>query len=152
MKKSKVVKSRLLAIHQSKVMVLQKVGKKRKYTLPGGIKKNSETEIQALIRETKEEIELDIVDLNCTFFLSLVKSSTEEFINRNYYYIHMEPMAINVKEKEKFKKVLWLNWKKALEHMDRSDQLAVKTYFKNVADNFQNHVKYGHKISSRIAM
>ena len=51
----KVIKSRLLAVHASKVLVLQKIGEGITYTLPGGVKKRSESEKQALIRKQERK-------------------------------------------------------------------------------------------------
>ena len=73
-------------------------------------------------------------------------------VNKNYFYLRMDPIKIEIQEKQKFKKAIWVKWKKALEHMDKSDQLAVKTYFKHIQDNNQTHITDGHKIPPRIAM
>ncbi len=69
-KLKKIEKSRLIAIQGDKILVLEKVGAKKKYSLAGGVRKKKETSINSLLRETYEEIgaQLNIEDV--TYFLS----------------------------------------------------------------------------------
>ena len=148
----KTIKSRLLAVNGSKVLLLQKVGKPLNYTLPGGVKKRKETEKQALIRETGEEIDLVLKEENAQFYMSHINSTKTGIVVKNYYYAHIEPFNIKVLEKHKFQCALWLNWKKVIGYMDKSDSMAVKVYFKNIAKNNKPSRKNECKISPRIAM
>ncbi|MEX0360166.1 NUDIX domain-containing protein [Flagellimonas sp.] len=148
----KVIKSRLVAVHGTKVMVLKKNGKPRKYTLPGGIKKGKETEAQALVRETSEEIKLKLTKDQVQFYLSLTKMANKEQINKNYFYTFLKPQKIAVKETHKFDSIKWENWKMAREFMDKSDRLAVTAYFKSIRRKEKNKKHNEHQISSRIAM
>ncbi|WP_147296593.1 NUDIX domain-containing protein [Flagellimonas nanhaiensis] len=148
----KIVKSRLLAVCGSKVLILKKVGKPLRYTLPGGVKKRKETDKQALIRETGEEIELQLTEEQVQFYMSHVNKTEAGIIIKNYYHAHFEPLKIKVLEKHKFQSALWLNWKKVIGFMDKSDRLAVKVYFKNLKTQNKNMSKNERTISSRIAM
>ncbi|WP_420320769.1 NUDIX hydrolase [Flagellimonas sp.] len=148
----KIVKSRLLAVSGTKIMVLKKMGTPTRYTLPGGIKKRKETEEEALIRETGEEITLKLIEEQVQFYLSHIKRTDTETINKNYYYARLKPSKIKVLEKHKFEKVLWLNWKKAIEFTDKSDCMAIKAYFKNIGKKQKREQNYECQVSSRIAM
>ena len=71
-------------------MVLKKVGEPLKYTLPGGIKKRKETEVGALLRETQEEIDLLLTKEQVQFYLSRIKRTKGEAVNKNYYYTSLK--------------------------------------------------------------
>ncbi|WP_282159970.1 NUDIX domain-containing protein [Ulvibacterium marinum] len=148
----KTIKSRLLAVSGSKVLVLEKVGKPLRYTLPGGVKKRKETEKQTLIRETSEEIELQLIEEQVHFYMSHINKMETGVVIKNYYHAHFELLKIKVLEKHKFQSALWLNWKKVIGFMDKSDRLAVKAYFKNLKAKNKNVSKNERTISSRIAM
>lgn len=148
----KIVKSRLLAVSGTKVMVLKKVGKPIRYTLPGGIKKRKETEEEALVRETREEIALKLIEEQIQFYLYHIRRTETEIINKNYYYTILKPSKIKVLEKHKFETVLWLNWKKAVEFMDKSDSMAIKAYFKNIGRKPKNKDNYERQVSPCIAL
>nr|WP_299071869.1 NUDIX hydrolase [uncultured Allomuricauda sp.] len=148
----KIIKSRLVAVCGSKVMVLKKVGKPIRYTLPGGVKKRKETEEEALIRETGEEIKLKLVEEQIQFYLSHIKRTDTEIVNKNYYCTILKPSKIKVLEKHKFETVLWLNWKKAIGFMDKSDGMAIKAYFKNIGRKQKNKENYERQVSPRIAL
>ena len=66
----KIDKSRLIAIKNDQILVLEKIGNKKKYSLAGGVKKKKETDNQSLIRETFEEIGLQLKKKELTYFLS----------------------------------------------------------------------------------
>ena len=148
----KTIKSRLLAVSGTKVLVLEKVGKSLRYTLRGGVKKRKETEQQTLIRETAEEIELQLIEEQVYFYMSHINKMETEVVIKNYYHAHFELSKIKVLEKHKFQSALWLNWKKAIGYMDKSDRLAVKAYFKNLKTPNNKTNKNECSISSRIAM
>lgn len=147
----KVVKSRLVATHKDKVLVLKKVDKPLRYTLPGGVKKRKETEEETLIREVGEEIKLKLSVGQFQFYLSHLRKGKEGAVVKNYYLIHMEPTPIKVKEKHKFAAANWMPWKEALPFMDKSDRMAVRSYFKSFKRKAKNK-NNGHQVSSRLAM
>ncbi len=148
----KIVKSRLLAVYGTKIMVLKKISKSITYTLPGGIKKRKETEVEALIRETAEETSLELMEEQLQFYLSLIRQTDIRTMNKNYYYTSLEPLKIEVLEKDKFESVLWLDWKQAIRFMDKSDRTAIKAYFKNMGRNQENQENYERQVSPRIAL
>ena len=133
----KVDKSRLIAIKNDKILVLEKIGEKKKYSLAGGVKKKKETDIQSLIRETFEEIGLKLKKKELTYFLSRKNNNTKKKeIYKHYFITNTSIKNIEVFEPHKFKKVLWVSWYDALEYLDKDDRSAITLYF----DQFRKHV------------
>ncbi|KAB5492092.1 NUDIX hydrolase [Flagellimonas hadalis] len=146
----KTVKSRLIAIHKDKVLVLRKVGGPLRYTLPGGVKKKKETESETLVREVGEEIKLKLSEAQLSFYLSHTKKWKMGNMVKNYFLVQMKPRAIKVKEKYKFEEALWLEWKEALPFMDKMDRMAVRSYFKSLGR--KTNKENGYKVPPRLAM
>jgi len=134
---SKIDKSRLIAIKNDKILVLEKIGEKKKYSLAGGVKKKKETDIQSLIRETFEEIGLKLKKKELTYFLSRKNNNTKKKeIYKHYFITNTSIKNIEVLEPHKFKKVLWVSWYDALECLDKDDRSAITLYF----DQFRKQV------------
>ncbi|WP_295982783.1 NUDIX hydrolase [uncultured Algibacter sp.] len=134
---SKIDKSRLIAIKNDKILVLEKIGEKKKYSLAGGVKKKKETDIQSLIRETFEEIGLKLKKKELTYFLSRKNNNTKKKeIYKHYFITNTSIKNIEVLEPHKFKKVLWVSWYDALEYLDKDDRSAITLYF----DQFRKQV------------
>jgi len=134
---SKIDKSRLIAIKNDKILVLEKIGEQKKYSLAGGVKKKKETDIQSLIRETFEEIGLKLKKKELTYFLSRKNNNTKKKeIYKHYFITNTSIKNIEVLEPHKFKKVLWVSWYDALEYLDKDDRSAITLYF----DQFRKHV------------
>ena len=134
---SKIDKSRLIAIKNDKILVLEKIGEKKKFSLAGGVKKKKETDIQSLIRETFEEIGLKLKKKELTYFLSRKNNNTKKKeIYKHYFITNTSIKNIEVLEPHKFKKVLWVSWYDALEYLDKDDRSAITLYF----DQFRKHV------------
>ena len=133
----KVDKSRLIAIKKNKILVLEKIGEKKKYSLAGGVKKKKETDSQSLIRETFEEIGLKLKKKDLTYFLSRKNINKEKQEIYKHYFITIKPVKnIEVLELHKFKKALWIPWYDALEYLDKDDRSAVTLYF----DQFRKQI------------
>jgi len=133
----KVDKSRLIAIKNDKILVLEKIGEKKKYSLAGGVKKKKETDNKSLIRETFEEIGLRLKKKELTYFLSRKNNNTKKKeIYKHYFITNTSIKNIEVLEPHKFKKVLWVSWYDALEYLDKDDRSAITLYF----DQFRKQV------------
>ena len=133
----KVDKSRLIAIKNDKILVLEKIGEKKKFSLAGGVKKKKETDIKSLIRETFEEIGLRLKKKELTYFLSRKNNNTKKKeIYKHYFITNTSIKNIEVLEPHKFKKVLWVPWYDALEYLDKDDRSAITLYF----DQFRKQV------------
>lgn len=133
----KIDKSRLIAIKNDKILVLEKIGEKKKFSLAGGVKKKKETDIKSLIRETFEEIGLRLKKKELTYFLSRKNNNTKKKeIYKHYFITNTSIKNIEVLEPHKFKKVLWLPWYDALEYLDKDDRSAITLYF----DQFRKQV------------
>jgi len=134
---SKIDKSRLIATRNDEILVLEKIGEKKKYSLAGGVKKKKETDIQSLIREAFEEIGLKLKKKDLTYFLSRKSASKQKQEIYKHYFITIKPVKnIEVLEINKFKKVLWIPWYDALEYLDKDDRSAITLYF----DQFRKQV------------
>ncbi|AOR29649.1 hypothetical protein FORMB_26330 [Formosa sp. Hel1_33_131] len=133
----KVDKSRLIAIKNDKILVLEKIGEKKKFSLAGGVKKKKETDIKSLIRETFEEIGLRLKKKELTYFLSRKNNNTKKKeIYKHYFITNTSIKNIEVLEPHKFKKVQWVPWYDALEYLDKDDRSAITLYF----DQFRKQV------------
>ncbi|WP_228235590.1 NUDIX hydrolase [Allomuricauda sp. M10] len=148
----KIIKSRLIAVHKDKVLVLKKVARPLRYTLPGGVKKKKETESETLIREVAEEVKLKLTDKQLQFYLSHIKKGKFQTVLKNYYVVQLKPNPIKVKEKHKFEEALWLEWKEALPFMDKMDRMAVRSYFKSLGRKLNKQNSDGYKVPPRLAM
>ena len=127
---SKIDKSRLIAIKNDKILVLEKIGEKKKYSLAGGVKKKKETDSQSLIRETFEEIGVRLKKKELTYFLSRKTiNNKNQDIYKHYFITNKLIKNIKVLELHKFKKVFWIYWYDALEYLDKDDRSAITLYF-----------------------
>jgi len=127
---NKIDKSRLIAVKGDKILVLEKIEGKKRYSLAGGIKKKKETDCESLIRETFEEIGLTLKKKELTYFLSRKNINKENQEIYKHYYITIKAIQkIEVLELHKFKNVLWMHWQDALEDLDKDDRRAITLYF-----------------------
>ncbi len=129
--KKSINKSRLLAIQDSTLLVLEKVGPNKQYTLPGGVQKKWETGCHALIRETEEEIGVELNVKELSYFLTkrnITKDRREVF--KHYFVTIKKIKNLHLLEPEKFKSILWIHWHEAVQYLDKEDRKAVKKYFK----------------------
>ncbi len=122
-------KSRLIAFKEDHILVLEKIGVKKKYTLAGGVQKKNESDDTSLIRETREEIGVTLKKKHLTYFIS-IKNITKDkrVVFKNYFITTRSIVDIKVLEPEKFKKALWVPWQQALEFLDKEDRSAVVLY------------------------
>lgn len=123
-------KSRLIAFNGNKLLVLEKVGVKKKYSLAGGISKKHETDYDSLIRETLEEIGVQLRKKDVTYFISRKSINKEKReVCKHYFLTNLIVKEIKVLEHHKFKKALWVNWYDALDYLDKEDRFVVKLCF-----------------------
>lgn len=145
-------KTRLLAVNNNRLLVIEKVGVIKKLTLPGGVKKCSESLEKSLIREAFEEVGL-LVDLfRLTHLVSSVKSKDKATIIKHHFVTRLTNNLFQVRETEKFKDVYWLYWEDALPFLDREDKKAVKRYFKKSSKNKIKLIANESSIPPSIAM
>lgn len=126
----KIDKSRLIAINKENILVLEKIEGKSKYSLAGGIKKKKETDIQSLIRETYEEIGIQLLKKNVSYFVSKKQvTKQKQEIYKHYFVTGLSIENIQVAEIHKFKSAHWVPWYEALEFLDKQDKQVVALYF-----------------------
>ncbi|WP_162819902.1 NUDIX hydrolase [Kordia sp. SMS9] len=133
-------------------MVIEKVGVIKRLTLPGGVKKRSESLEKSLVRESAEEIGLSIDRFRLTHLVSSVRSKEETIIVKHHFVTRLVTNSFQVIETEKFKDVYWVYWKDALPFLDKEDKKAVKKYFKSNYKKKTKATNYESSISSSIAM
>ncbi|WP_203257085.1 NUDIX hydrolase [Hyunsoonleella ulvae] len=126
----RIDKSRLLAYNGDKLLVLEKVGRKKRYSLAGGIKKKKESDLEALIRETFEEININLNKKKLTYFISKKRINKYNIeVNRHYFVAPLKSGKIKILEDHKFKVASWVYWYDALDHLDKDDRFVVELYF-----------------------
>lgn len=123
-------KTRLLAVNQGRLLVMQKRTDELLYTLPGGIKKKKERLIETLKRETKEEIGIKVKIKKLSFLSTQSVQKELQFLVKHYFVFKTKTNDFRTLEPEKFVKVLWIPWSEALPFLDKEDKKAVKMYFK----------------------
>ncbi|PCE62992.1 NUDIX hydrolase [Sediminicola luteus] len=138
MKYLKIVdKSRLIAIKKGKVLVLEKRGPRKRYSLPGGVTKKKESKEGSLVREVKEEVGISLLMEKVDFFLTRIDPKKNKIKTYKHYYVALSPKGEpKVLEPHKFKGVHWITWYECLDFLDREDRSAVALYF----DQFQKKV------------
>lgn len=124
-------KTRLLAVNGKQLLVIEKIGKKKRLTLPGGIQKKKETLVDSLVRETAEEIGL-IVNPKHAIHMTSTSLKGKAAITKHHYVLPMKSNDFCVIETEKFKDAYWIPWDEALDYLDKEDRNAVKKYFKHL--------------------
>jgi ADP-ribose pyrophosphatase YjhB (NUDIX family) len=102
----KIDKSRLIALKGEKILVLEKRGLKRQYTLAGGIRKKKETDKGSLIRETSEEIGQLLNKRDLSYFISRkTTNKAEKEIYKHYFITTKNIENIEVQEPHKLVKL-----------------------------------------------
>ncbi|WP_400078302.1 NUDIX hydrolase [Winogradskyella sp. R77965] len=129
MKLKSINKSRLLAFKGKNLLVLEKVGSKKKYTLPGGIQKKKETDLKALIRESKEEIGIKFKKKELTYFITKKNVTKEnEEVFKHYFITSKVIEGEKLLEPEKFERISWVPWYDTLDFLDKEDRSTVLIY------------------------
>lgn len=129
MKLQSINKSRLLAFRGENLLVLEKVGSKKKYTLPGGIQKRNETDLSALIRESIEEIGIKFKKKELTYFITKKNVTKEKIEVFKHYFITSKVIeGEKLREPEKFVRISWVPWYDTLDFLDKEDRSTVLIY------------------------
>jgi len=82
-----IYKSRLIAFKRDHILVLEKIGTSKKYTLAGGVQKKGESDYKSLIRETSEEIGVTLKKKHLTYFISIKNITKEKKVVFKHYFI-----------------------------------------------------------------
>jgi 8-oxo-dGTP diphosphatase len=103
-----ILVSRLILEHQGQVLLLaQTVRNGGKHALPGGKVDAGETPITGLIREAKEEADIDISPETLQLVHVLHRQKNEETMIVMYYKTNKWQGGLVSKEPKKFKKAVW---------------------------------------------
>ncbi len=145
-------KTRLLAVNDNKLLVVEKVGDVKKLTLPGGVKKRSESLEKSLVREAFEEVGLLVDRFRLVYLVSSVQTKENTSLIKHHFLTRLATNLFQVRETEKFKDVYWLYWEDALPFLDKEDKKAVKRYFKKSSKNNIKKLTNESSIPPSIAM
>lgn len=145
-------KTRLLAVNNDQLLVIEKVGNFKSLTFPGGVKKRKESFEESLIRETNEEIGLQINISKLSHFISNAEIKPTHTVIKHHFVVTLKTDLFKVLETEKFKDVYWAYWKDTLPYLDKEDKKAVKRYFKKKIKKKLKLYSDESSISPRIAM
>ncbi len=105
---TKPLKSRLFLIYKKRILLLKQTSiNGGKYTVPGGTVESNEFAKAALVRETKEEIGVDINPEKLGLVHTLHKKKGDSSRIVLYFKIKEWSGEFQVGEPEKFKKVKW---------------------------------------------
>ena len=111
-----------LAIVRDDKILLVKEKREDKFIIPGGVKEKNESDEQALKREIKEELGVDIVDGSLKFignFQDVSNENKNTLIKMSYYVGEVNG---EITPKEEVEKILWFDkktdWNKVT-HMTR---------------------------------
>lgn len=134
--KKTIHKSRLLAFKDNMILVLEKAGSNKQYTLAGGVKKKNETDYECLIREVKEEIGVLLNKEELQYFISKqAKSKDNKELHKHYFVTTKNITSVALSEVDKFKDILWVPMDQALKYLDKEDKNAVAKYTKQNKQN-----------------
>jgi len=126
-------KTRLLAVNDVQLLVIEKVGKVKELTFPGGVKKRNESFEESLVRETEEEIGLRVSKHKLSHVQSYAIHKNINIIMKHHFVLRIKTNEFRVLEPEKFKDAYWIHWKDALPFLDTEDKKAAKEYFKKIS-------------------
>mgnify|MGYP000713547114 CR=1 FL=1 len=122
-------KTRFIAFQNECILVLEKLGDKKRYSLAGGVVKKGETDAKSLIREVKEEIGITLKKDDVNYFITLKSKNKEKNQVYKHYFIATQCIKdIALLEPEKFKSVAWIPLHQALAFLDKEDHNAITLY------------------------
>lgn len=126
--KKKITKGRLLITNGDYILVLQKLD--GKLSIPGGVVKKSESMILGLLREVKEETNLDLQSENISFLGVKINYKKHHTIYKYYYATsNVCKDKVNNNEDFKFKSLQWRLWLDTIDHLDAEDRASVLKYY-----------------------
>ncbi len=130
MKKKHKEKSRLLIVSNLEVLVLRKNTDKKEYGLIGGFSKKGETPESCLIRETFEEVGVNLnyqdfqyISTFCSIF------NKKPTLTRHYFILKDIKKTFLLREPHKFMGLEWVNWIEACQYLGASDKNALERFF-----------------------
>lgn len=128
-----VLISRLILENRGQILLLgQTTQNGGKYALPGGKVEANETPMQALIRECKEEADIDLSEDNLKLVHVLHRHKTNETLLVMYFKaVHWQGSLIS-KEPKKFKKTGWFLLNNLPKNLSRTTKSVLELFHKGV--------------------
>ena len=132
MRKNKREKSGLLIVNDAKILVLQRIGIKKRYVLAGGFLKKKEAPENALIREVAEETGVLLNPQEFHYVASHTTFKNREVITKHYFVLPSLIHKFENKETHKFQALKWVDWKQAIPYMNYSDKMLIERFYTNL--------------------
>lgn len=137
-----VLISRLILENKGKILLLAQTNKNGgKHSLPGGKVELNETPIDALIRESKEEADIELSAENLELVHLLHRQKGDEIQITMYFKALRWHGNLRSKEPKKFKNVAWIS----LEELPKNLSKSTRT----VLINFHKGIRYSEVISKK---
>ena len=122
-------KSRLLVLKYPFVLAFKKK-ETGLYSLIGGNIEPFENASEALIRESKEEANININTNDFTFIGTTKYQKQEVLHERNYYVLNYHNRTLKLKEVETFAKLEWIDFYDNQRRFKNSDRKVIEKVFK----------------------
>lgn len=124
--KRTVQKAKAIIIQNNKVLMLKKVNKDFKQSLPGGNLKKKETKKEGLIREIYEELGVHVVKNNLQYIIGYTIHSS--IIDASFHYFLLKKPEGNfiVGEPDKFDSLCWMNINDVFTFVDKYEKIVLK--------------------------
>lgn len=123
-KHRKDTKSRLVIFIDGQFLVLRKHGKKAEYGFIGGFVDPGETEIDALIRETDEEVKVKLTPED----LQYITTTKKKKITRHYFRLLSLKKKFKLNEPHKFMQLEWVPAAELIKNVGKSDRVFLKEF------------------------
>lgn len=127
-------KARLIAFSGNKILVLRTKKLDNRYTFVGGTIGKNESSFEAIKREAKEEVNIDLVKRETRLVHSAIEYRSNIMISTHFFLSEVDKGVIDLKEPYKFD---WLGW------VDINDAIPqLKPRDKGIIlDNFEKRLK-----------
>lgn len=86
----------------------------------GGAIDEGETPLQAVLRESKEELDLDLTESDVSFLATLPTQFRELCVNRHFFLYRTDQESFTVLEGAG---AIWMDYATAKQHLDSSDTI-----------------------------
>jgi ADP-ribose pyrophosphatase YjhB (NUDIX family) len=125
-------KTKIIIYKNDEVLFLEKKGRKKRFVLPGGFLKKNEDPIVCLLREVEEETDIHL-KLKKIKRIETINGigKNNKYLKKHYFKYKYENEEYENVETFKFKSIRFKNYKKALKHLNESDKIILKSFFKS---------------------
>lgn len=124
--------SKLIAFDGTKLLLLKKKTSATKFSLLGGGVKKKESPKEAVIRESKEEGDIDIDKKKLVKIKSIVHDSSSEGTHMIHYFIIDNVSHYQLLEPHKFDTLEWVDYKYGLSKLKGIHRKVIEKYIHKI--------------------